>query len=83
MSKPVYDMDSTNAIMMVNQLRKVGKSYGGGAIADSAKEDPFKMQWCIGGAANPAGNKPNTLRALWQKKQRLAWIFCRRNRCTI
>jgi methylenetetrahydrofolate reductase (NADPH) len=68
MSKPVYDMDSTNAIMMVNQLRRVGKSYGGGAIADSAKEDPFKMQWCIGGAANPAGNKPEHLARVMAKK---------------
>ncbi|MCC7517096.1 MAG: methylenetetrahydrofolate reductase [Pseudomonadales bacterium] len=68
MSKPVYDMDSTNAIMMVNQLRRMGKAYGGGAIADSAKEEPFKMQWCIGGAANPAGNKPEHLARHMAKK---------------
>lgn len=68
MSKPVYDMDSTNAIMMVNQLRKLGKSYGGGVIADSAKEEPFKMQWCIGGAGNPAGNKPEHLARVMMKK---------------
>lgn len=68
MSKPVYDMDSTNAIMMVNQLRRLGKSYGGGAIADTAKEDPFKMQWCIGGAGNPAGNKPEHLARVMAKK---------------
>jgi 5,10-methylenetetrahydrofolate reductase len=68
MSKPVYDMDSTNAIMMVNQLRRMGKSYGGGAIADSAKEEPFKMQWCIGGAGNPAGNKPEHLARVMSKK---------------
>jgi len=61
MSKPVFDMDSTNLIMMVNQLRKVGRAYSGTPIADSAKEEPFKMQWCIGGAANPAGNKPHHL----------------------
>lgn len=61
MSKPVFDMDSTNLIMMVNQLRKVGRSYAGTPIADTAKEEPFKMQWCIGGAANPAGNKPHHL----------------------
>ena len=61
MSKPVFDMDSTNLIMMVNQLRKVGRAYSGTPIADSVKEDPFKMQWCIGGAANPAGNKPHHL----------------------
>ncbi len=61
MSKPVFDMDSTNLIMMVNQLRKAGRAYSGTPIADSAKEEPFKMQWCIGGAANPAGNKPHHL----------------------
>jgi len=61
MSKPVFDMDSTNLIMMVNQLRKVGHAYSGTPIADSGKEEPFKMQWCIGGAANPAGNKPHHL----------------------
>jgi methylenetetrahydrofolate reductase (NADPH) len=61
MSKPVFDMDSTNVIMMVNQLRKVGRAYSGTPIADSAKEEPFKMQWCIGGAANPVGNKPHHL----------------------
>lgn len=61
MSKPVFDMDSTNVIMMVNQLRKVGRSYAGTPIADTVKEEPFKMQWCIGGAANPAGNKPHHL----------------------
>lgn len=68
MSKPVYDMDSTNAIMMVNQLRRLGKSYAGGAIADSTKEEPFKMQWCIGGAANPVGNKPEHLARVASKK---------------
>ncbi len=61
MSKPVFDMDSTNLIMMVNQLRSAGRAYSGTPIADSAKEEPFKMQWCIGGAANPAGNKPHHL----------------------
>lgn len=61
MSKPVFDMDSTNLIMTVNQLRKTGRSYSGSPIADSVKEEPFKMQWCIGGAANPAGNKPHHL----------------------
>lgn len=61
MSKPVFDMDSTNLVMMVNQLRKVGRAYSGTPIADTAKEEPFKMQWCIGGAANPAGNKPHHL----------------------
>jgi methylenetetrahydrofolate reductase (NADPH) len=61
MSKPVFDMDSTNVIMMVNQLRKVGRAYAGTPIADSTKEDPFRMQWCVGGAANPAGNKPHHL----------------------
>lgn len=68
MSKPVYDMDSTNLIMMVNQLRRLGKSYGGSAIADTAKEEPFKMQWCIGGAGNPAGNKPEHLARVMAKK---------------
>lgn len=61
MSKPVFDMDSTNLIMTVNQLRKTGRAYSGSPIADSVKEEPFKMQWCIGGAANPAGNKPHHL----------------------
>ena len=61
MSKPVFDMDSTNLIMMVNQLRKVGRAYSGTPIADSAKEEPFRMQWCVGAAANPAGNKPHHL----------------------
>jgi len=61
MSKPVFDMDSTNLIMTVNQLRKTGRAYSGSPIADSLKEEPFKMQWCIGGAANPAGNKPHHL----------------------
>jgi len=61
MSKPVFDMDSTNLIMTVNQLRKAGRAYSGTPIADSAKEEAFKMQWCIGGAANPAGNKPHHL----------------------
>lgn len=68
MSKPVYDMDSTNAIMMVNQLRKTGKAYSGTPIADSPKEAPFKMQWCVGGAANPAGNKPHHLARTIKKK---------------
>jgi len=61
MSKPVFDMDSTNLIMMVNQLRSTGHAYSGSPIADSKKDEPFKMQWCVGGAANPAGNKPHHL----------------------
>lgn len=61
MSKPVFDMDSTNLVMMVNQLRQVGRAYSGSPIADNAKEEPFRMQWCVGAAANPAGNKPHHL----------------------
>jgi methylenetetrahydrofolate reductase (NADPH) len=68
MSKPVFDMDSTNLIMMVNQLRKVGHAYSGIPIADTAKEDPFCMQWCIGGAANPAGNQPHHLARTIKRK---------------
>ena len=68
MSKPVFDMDSTNLIMTVNQLRKVGRAYSGTPIADTAKEAPFKMQWCIGGAANPAGNQPHHLARTIKRK---------------
>ena len=68
MSKPVYDMDSTNLIMMVNQLRSVGRSYAGKKIADNEKDEAFKMDWCIGAAANPVGNKPHHLARTLNRK---------------
>jgi methylenetetrahydrofolate reductase (NADPH) len=68
MSKPVFDLDSTNLVMMVNQLRKAGRAYSGTPIADSSKEKPFRMQWCIGAAANPVGNQPHHLARTMHRK---------------
>ena len=67
-AKPVYGMDSTNLIMMVNQLRTTGNMYSGEPLVDSKKEEAFKMQWCIGGAANPYGNPPHHLASVVARK---------------
>ncbi len=67
-AKPVYDMDSTNLIMMVNQLRVAGKMYSQQPLVDAKMEAPFKMQWCIGGAANPYGNPPHHLATVVARK---------------
>jgi methylenetetrahydrofolate reductase (NADPH) len=72
-AKPVFDMDAINLIYMVNQMRKEGRYHSGEAIKLSHKSKTIKMDWLIGGAANPYGNPPNHLATRLEKK-RLAGV---------
>jgi methylenetetrahydrofolate reductase (NADPH) len=67
-AKPVYDMDATNLIAMVNQHRAKGLAYSGVPLRDVDTEEPIHMQWCIGAAANPAGSDPRYLASAMGRK---------------
>lgn len=74
-AKPVFDMDSTNLIAMVGQMRKRGEFCSGEAIRTTAKSEIVKMDWLIGGAANPYGNEPEHLALHMDKKCRAGADF--------
>ncbi|MCL5270960.1 MAG: methylenetetrahydrofolate reductase [bacterium] len=74
-AKPVFDMDSTNLIAMVSRMRAEGKYCSGEEIRTSAKSDLIKMDWLIGGAANPFGNEPEDLALHMDKKRRAGADF--------
>lgn len=75
MSKPVYDMDSTNLIATVSMMRSLGQFASGEEIRNSAKGEQVRMEWLIGGAANPYGNRPEHLARHMDKKCRAGCDF--------
>lgn len=74
-AKPVFDVDSVNLIAMVAQMRRDGTYCCGDPIRTTAKSEVIKMDWLIGGAANPYGNPPELLAAQMDKKRRAGADF--------
>ncbi|HOR29502.1 MAG TPA: methylenetetrahydrofolate reductase [Candidatus Sumerlaeota bacterium] len=75
MAKPVFDLDSTNLIAMVSQMRSAAKFASGEEIKATPKSAPIALNWLIGGAANPMGNDPRHLAMHMNKKMRAGADF--------
>ncbi len=52
-AKPVFDLDSMNLIAMLRRMREQGNFFSGVPIKDLKKEEPVKLDFFIGAAANP------------------------------
>jgi methylenetetrahydrofolate reductase (NADH) len=74
MAKPVFDLDSTNLIAIMNMMRH-GKFASGEALKASPKAEAMELNWLIGGAANPYGNLPEHLAQHMDRKCRAGCDF--------
>ena len=74
-AKPVFDLDSTNLLAVASRMRAQGMFCSGEPIRNTAKAEPFTMDWLLGAAANPYGNKPAHLALHMDKKRRAGADF--------
>jgi methylenetetrahydrofolate reductase (NADPH) len=74
-AKPVFDLDAVNLIAMVGAMRREGQYCSGDPIRLNAKSETLKLDWLIGAAANPYGNRPEHLAAHLDKKRRAGADF--------